>query len=105
MLQSAVDGKGHQRQEQWQRAESESCLAEHSLVLALQGLTVPKKADHVTFFPLIFISTFSSRLNIAMHPLPVGVGRQQVVRAHCHMSLERGLKGSQNVGRGVTSNM
>lgn len=100
MLQSAVGGEGHQRQEQWQRVESESCLAEHSLGLALQSLAVPKKADHATFFFLIFIPTFSSRLNIAVHPLPVGVGRQPVVRAHCLMSPERGLKGVPECGKG-----
>lgn len=59
-------------------------------------------------FSHIFIPTSTcsgSGLNIGVHPLLVGVGREQVVTAHCHMSLGRGLKGSQNVGGGVTSNI
>lgn len=43
-------------------------------------------------FPLIFIPTLTgsgSGLNIGVPPLLVGVGREQVVTAHCYMSLGR----------------
>lgn len=55
------------------------------------------------YVPTLTGSELGSGLNIGVHLLLVGVGREHVVTAHCHMSLGRGLKGSQKVGGGMTS--